>query len=94
MDSEKIEPNKDLSPTGLEGVFGELIGIQCLKIALFLIFMFIILNSEVFIRRILNKFNGAVDYDNYPTNWGVGIQAMFLALCYIVLNILVSKGFI
>jgi len=56
------------------------------KMAGCLFLLFVILSSDVFINRILSRFQGAVDYQ-MPTNWGVILQSSFLVLAYVILII-------
>lgn len=61
------------------------------KLIILLFTTFMLLSSDVFINRVLSKFNGAVDH-RYPTNYGVLLQGMFLVLAYIIYDALVSLG--
>lgn len=56
-----------------------------LKISILLLFLFIILNSEVFIDNILTKFEGTL-VDGKTTNKGVFISSLFLAVGYIIID--------
>lgn len=93
-DSEKIAPSDEYQPSGLEGILGEFINSNNVKIAFLLIIIFIILNSEVFIRRVLKNFSNATDENGCASNKGVFVQSMFLAIGYLLLGILVNRGII
>lgn len=95
MDSEKIIPNEDKTPpSNLEGVFGEIINMKNIKIAVFLALIFLIISSEVFIKRVLGKFNGAIEFSGCANSYGVFIQSLLISISYILLDILVSKDII
>lgn len=76
------EKKGDLNQLFLKGM-----GNMNFKIAFLLFFVYIILNSEIFIDNILSKINCAVQ-DNQTTNRGVLVSAMFLSLAYIVLDMI------
>lgn len=59
------------------------------KMMIILFILFIIITSDVFIDRILAKFNGAVNL-NIPTAWGTVIQGVVLVLAYVLFDILVT----
>lgn len=61
------------------------------KTLLFLMFMFIVLNSDVFITRILSNIDGAVD-GKIVTNCGVVLQAVALGASYVVIDGLVRNN--
>lgn len=86
IDSEPIRIAKPNDAVGT--MFVDLLTKINFKIALFLIFMFLIVSSDVFVNRILSNFSGAVDGRN-ATNTGAFIQAMFLAISYIIMDIFV-----
>lgn len=46
---------------------------------LFVIFLFV--SSDVFINKVLNRFNGAVDYKN-TTSYGTVLQGLFLTIIF------------
>jgi len=60
------------------------------KIGLLLFIVYICINTNVFIERILNNIPGAVDNNMYPSSTGVIIQALLLSLIYIIANGLLS----
>lgn len=58
----------------------------------FLIFIiFIILNSDVFINRILSKFDGAVE-GHHTKSWGTILQGTFLVLGAIGLDAMIKNN--
>lgn len=56
------------------------------KICIFLFLAFLLVNSRVFIDRILVNFAGAVDHTT-PTSWGTALQALFLVLIYMIVDV-------
>jgi len=67
------------------GVQYKLLGIMLL--------VFLILSSDVFINRVLSKFNNAVDY-KCPTSWGTFLQGMFLVLSCIIIDTAIKQKII
>jgi hypothetical protein len=60
----------------------------------FLIFIvFIILNSDVFINRILGKFSNSID-GHRITSWGTILQGTFLVLGAIAIDALVKNNIV
>lgn len=57
-----------------------------IKISIMLIFLYIILNSEIFIDNILSKIDGTMN-DGKTTNKGVFVTALLLALGYILIDL-------
>ena len=58
-----------------------------LKIAFLLFFVYIILNSEIFMDNVLGAIHGTIK-DNQTTNKGVIISGMFLAISYILIDMI------
>lgn len=68
---------------------------QKIKIGGLLFLVFIILSSNVFIEFFLNKWSGSVDPAiNSPTTYGTVIQGIMLVLAYVIIDIIVSQGFV
>lgn len=57
------------------------------KISIMLIFLYIILNSEIFIDNILSKIDGTL-VDGKTTNRGVFVSAILLAFGYILIDLI------
>lgn len=55
--------------------------------------MFMIVSSDMFIARVLSRFDGAVLL-RYPTNWGTIIQGLFLTLAMLLIDGLLRHGII
>lgn len=65
------------------GAFGKM----NIKIAILLFFIYVIINSEIFIDNVLSKFSNTVD-NGKTTNKGVMISALFVTLSYIIVDML------
>lgn len=91
--------NEDSEPivvehhAGFVNMLGDSIGGMGFKMMAILLLLFILVNSDVFVMRILAKVNGAVDL-NAATNYGTIIQGIFLVMAYIVLDTLVKNNVI
>ena len=88
FDSEPIKITK--TPDAIGSVFIDILTCINYKTLLFIMFMFVILNSDVFISRILTNINGAVD-GKIATNMGVIIQSILLGASYIIMDGLVRN---
>jgi hypothetical protein len=66
------------------------IGLGTFKTAIFLLLIFIILHSDVFIDRILTSSDNLYVEGREVTTKGVLVQGVLLSIGYIIINILVS----
>jgi hypothetical protein len=88
------EPIKVVKPNDAVGsMFVDLLSRINIKVALFLLFTFVILSSDVFTNRILSSVSGAVN-GKISTNYGTFLQGMLLAISYIIIDILVRNNVI
>lgn len=55
--------------------------------------IFFMISSDVFINRVLNSFQGAVN-GKHPTNWGTFLQGLFLVLVCVIIDILLKQKII
>ncbi len=67
-------------------------GIQY-KLFVFMFVLFLIINSDVFIGRILARFDGAVK-TLYPTSWGTIIQALMLISAGVMVDAFIKNEII
>jgi hypothetical protein len=69
--------------------------ISCIQFKLFglMLVVFIILSSDVFINRVLSKFNGAVDY-KCPTSYGTWLQGLFLVIACVIIDVAIKQNVI
>jgi hypothetical protein len=91
--SSSSNSNKKKTPGDFPSLFADLFMSIDWKMALFLVVIWIILSSDVFIDKVLRKFKGSVE-NMTPTNKGTVIQALFGALFYIILDGIMSAGLI
>lgn len=52
--------------------------------------VFILICSDVFVNRVLARFNGAVEMRN-PTNYGIVLQGIALVLVYLLIDIIAAQ---
>lgn len=92
-DSAPITVTKKERPDDLTSIVKDIIcGVDYKLIGLlFLIFLFV--TSDVFMIRVLDKFDDAVDYKS-PTNRGILIQGVFVVLFYIIADALIKNSVI
>lgn len=81
------------SPDGFSEVIIDAVSHVQFKLISMLFIVFILINSDTFISRVLGGFSGAVDH-RYPTTWGVCIQGLMLASAMILIDILVRQKII
>lgn len=97
-DSESLTNNDNLKfdsrPDSLGDMFAGLFKASKIKMGAFIFLIFILLNSTIYFESILSKFPNAVDSIGQPTDKGIGISAMIIALACILLDILVQYGVI
>jgi hypothetical protein len=61
--------------------------------ALLLLIFFMIIQSDIFIDKVLRKVPGSVN-NMTPTNKGTLIQGIFLVLFYMIMDMIVNSGVI
>jgi len=80
-------------PDGFTSIINELMSNVQYKMIFFLFIIFLLLSSDAFIHRVLNKFNGAVS-NGVPNSWGTIIQGISLVLAFVMLDILNNNNVI
>jgi len=63
------------------------------KLIFILFFIFLLVNSDVFMARVLEKVDNAYDYKS-PTNKGIMIQGLVVVLLYMVADVLIKQDVI
>ena len=63
------------------------------KLISFLLIVFMIVNSDIFIMRVLSRFDGAVDYKT-PTTWGTALQGIMLCAFVLIIDIFIRVGIV
>lgn len=81
-DSDTVEEAPDSIYDMASGFLGQI----KFSAAIFIIVMFVILSTDVFVIKVLSKIDGSTDYGQ-PTFKGTVIQAMFLAIAYMLFDI-------
>ena len=61
------------------------------KLIMFVMLCFFVVSTDMFVHRVLSKIPDATLYEQ-PTTWGVTVQAMFLAIGFIVFDALIRLG--
>jgi hypothetical protein len=90
-DSEKISDHVSV-PSEENGQVSAL-NMKNIKISAFLFVLFVLINSDVFIDKILSTNSSYVE-GRYATSSGVVIQGIVLTVCYIIIFVLVEHDFI
>jgi len=86
LDSEAIITSQ--SPDDIGTMVLELAGKINYKLALLLLFIFLVLTSDVFIGRVLSRFPGAVEYKS-STSYGTVLQGILLVIFFVCLDVLI-----
>lgn len=86
MDSDVIGAK---NKTEMLNMASDALGGFSFKLILFLYLIFIIVCSDVFIDKILSKFDSAVDM-HVPTTYGTLIQGAILVVSYIFTDVLIK----
>lgn len=80
-------------PDDLTSVIVDIASHISFKFFSLMLMVFVFLNSDVFINRVLSTFSGAVDF-KCPTSWGTCLQGTFLVLCMMGIEALIKQGVI
>lgn len=62
------------------------------KMMAILAVLYILLNSDVCIERVISKMEGAVEFGAQPSTYGVVIMALIFVMFYAVFDIMVRKN--
>lgn len=92
-DSAPISVSKKNRPDDFSVMLKDMVCSFNYKLIFMLFFFFLLVNSDVFMTRILEKFDNAYDYKS-PTNYGVVLQGIFLILMYMVADVLIKQDVI
>ncbi len=91
-DSEPIVV-KGNSPDDFIGIMMDAFGAVQYKLIIMLSLCFIIMNSDVFINRVLAHIDQAVEQKKV-TSYGVVIQMLFMVMAFIILDILIHQNIV
>ena len=89
-DSEELSYD---TPEDITSIFG-VVSFSTLKISLFLFLTFIVINSDVFIDRVLSNKDETYASGRHPTGNGIVVQGVILVIMYMLFNMLVTCQFI
>jgi len=92
IDSEPIRVGKP-APDDLTSILIDIVSNVQWKFMGLLLIVFVFLNSDIFVNRILSTFNGAVNY-KYPTSYGVVLQGIFLVIAMISIDVMIQQSVI
>jgi hypothetical protein len=84
---------KSKKPDSISVMLLDIISLIQYKFLGLMFVMFILINSDVFINRILSTFKGAVNY-KLATNWGTVLQGLMLVLIMIIIDALIRQNII
>jgi len=90
MDSDPLFYSK-CAPDDLTSILFEVFGGIQYKLIGFIFIVFMLINSDVFINRVLHKFKGAVDF-KCPTSYGTFLQGIFLCIICIFIDAAIKQG--
>jgi hypothetical protein len=81
-------------PDDLAGVMVGVFGLANLKLLFILFLLYIFVNCDMFIDKILGKVDGAVADGRMPTTKGTVIAGLILVLLFVIADVLVRYGLI
>lgn len=94
MDSDPIEVYQENNKgSNTPSVFEIIMNKKNTKLAIFVFILVLLINTDVFINRVLGRFKGAVNY-KMPTTYGTVLQSLLVTIGFIIFNILISKEII
>lgn len=96
MDSDPITTSN--CPDDFTSIINDLVGGIQFKLFGLMFIVFILLSTDIFVGRVLSKFDGAVDHSipgcSMPTSWGVFLQGLFLGLACIIMDAAIRQKII
>jgi hypothetical protein len=90
MDSDPIIAGGQ-KPDDLNSVILDVMSHVQYRLFAIMFIVFIVLSSDVFIKRVLDKFNNAVS-GSTTTSWGTVLQGVFLVLACLISDILIKQN--
>jgi hypothetical protein len=92
IDSDPIISQRN-PPESLAAIMIDIAGNVQYKLFTFIFLVFLVINTVVFIVRVLSKMSGAVNVKQ-PTSWGVFLQAMILVMLCMGMDALIHQKII
>lgn len=94
-DSEKVEVSKNKGPSDLSPVLGQALGKVQVKLLFYMFIIFLILSSDVFVRRVLYYFKGATnEMGTATTTYGTIITGILLVIFVAIIDIMIKQKII
>ena len=93
VDSEEIHGSAKTPPDDISSLFGA-VGQKNLKIAFFMFIVFVFLNSDVFVEKVLSNKENTYTEGRLVNANGTIVQGVFLAIIYIIISILVACDYV
>jgi hypothetical protein len=90
-DVEEEVDSKGRRPDSFIDMFADFFGGVNYKIIFFLFAIFMFINSDIFIEKVLHKFEGAVEGRATVTNKGTFISSIILILFYMTFDMLIRN---
>lgn len=84
-------PEDKKQPDDLASVMIDFFTSLNIKLILFIVILFLFVSSDIFVDKVLDRFSGATS-NKRPTTKGIFLQAGFLALFYITVDLLIQLG--
>lgn len=94
MDSENIKVSKRNRPSDLHPVVNGVVGRIPFKMMFYLFVVYMFLSSDVFIKRILSKADGAVNIYNSPNTKGTVIIGVILVVFLAIIDQMIDASII
>jgi len=92
VDSEKIVVSQQYAPSDLGEMTRHILGELPLKMAGIVYILYVILNSDVFNNRVLERIPGAVRDIGIPTTKGTLIAGLVLCIFFVMFDVLTKNG--
>lgn len=93
-DSDPVVASSNSAPSDLSPVIGGIAKQVPFKLLIFVFVIYIFLSSDVFIKRILSKVNGAVGFQNSPTTYGTLMTGVLLVIFVALTDQLLKRNVI
>ena len=90
-DVEEELENKSRRPDSFIDIFADFFGGVNYKIIFFLFIIFMFINSDIFIEKVLSRFDGTVEGRVTVTNKGTFISSIVLILFYMTFDMLIRN---
>lgn len=94
-DSEKVEVSKNKGPSDLSPVLGQALGRLPVKLLFYIFVIYLILSSDVFVKRVLYYFKGATnELGSATTTYGTIITGILLVIFVAIIDVMIKQKII